>query len=134
MAGRPTKFTIELGKALCSLAREGKSRIAVAALAGLGKKTLQNWLGDDPPESIGDAERDEFVAEYAHAEAEVEARRVDVVEASDQWQAHTWLLERTRAHWRLPKDDSSAHEQQPPQVVVVQVPAGSSVQIPEKPK
>lgn len=124
---RPTKFTRELGKACCALAAEGKSRYAVAGLAGIAHQTLTNWL-DGLAESISDEDHAEFLANYERAESEVEAERVGTIARDASWQSKAWLLERSRKHWRIPKDDSdTANQNAPPQVVVVQVPAGSSV-------
>lgn len=108
--GRPTKFTRELGKACTALAREGKSRHAVAGLIGISHATLGNWL-EGKAESIADEDHDEFLTDYEKAEAEVEAARVAVIAHSDQWQSKAWLLERSRKHWRLPKEDADPSEE-----------------------
>ena len=103
-AGRPTIWSRQLGVALVNFAAQGNSRIACAGLSGISRATLQNWLGDDPPVGISADERAEFLADYEKAEAEVEAGRVATIQGAGEWTSKAWLLERTRAHWRIPKE------------------------------
>lgn len=45
--GRPTKYDPAMDEAVLELGRQGKSRIAIAAMIGIGRATLYRWLEED---------------------------------------------------------------------------------------
>lgn len=47
--GRPTKFTPELGAAICELIMDGRSLPEICALEGMpSRRTVTRWIADDP--------------------------------------------------------------------------------------
>jgi transposase len=93
--GRPSKLTPELQGCICEALRRGAYVETAAALAGIDKTTLYDWL------KRGGREEEGPFVEFSHAvqkaQAEAEMRDLDRVDAAAQagtWQASAWRLER----------------------------------------
>lgn len=84
--GRPSKFSWERAEAIVKLVREGASRAAAAAGAGIDESTLYDWVKRFPEFSQ--------CIKKAHAEAEMKMVEVITSAAKDHWQAAAWWLER----------------------------------------
>lgn len=94
-AGRKSKYTPEVLRAVCDAIREGNTQQDSAALAGIGVSTFHEWMAKYPEFAEG--------VEKAHADfkrANVAAIRAAGVRPQKdgtlkgQWQANAWLLER----------------------------------------
>jgi len=109
MAGRPSKFNIEIANAIIENLRLGNYTENASAAAGLAKSTLYAWLerGRKEQERIEaglepiEAEHDfmEFSNAVEKARAEAVARNVAIIQKSAHsgtWQAAAWWLERTQ--------------------------------------
>jgi hypothetical protein len=90
--GRPTKLTPEVHDQVISLLRAGNYIETAAAVAGLSKQTIFNWLRWGAREETG------IYADFAHAAeramAEAEARDLERIKQATEWQAAAWRLER----------------------------------------
>ncbi len=96
MAGRPSKLDDLRAKRILDAIAGGASRTAAAALGGISKATLMDYLarGRD-----GEPVYADFLARVKEAEAHVElAHLANIKRAGDDgsWQASAWFLERTR--------------------------------------
>ncbi len=95
--GRPPKFDDIRAKRAIDAVRQGLSRTAVAAKAGVSRTLLLDWLarGRDGEEPFAD-----FLTRFKLAEAEAESEMVACVRTAGldpkHWQAAAWWLERTR--------------------------------------
>jgi hypothetical protein len=90
--GRPTKKTEQRTEALLQSLRAGASRQRAAALAGIHRDTLYEWMKQDP--AFSDA--------IEKAEGDAEVRNVAIIQraADTTWQAAAWWLERKhKAEW-----------------------------------
>lgn len=103
--GRPTSLTLEVQTTIVAALRAGNYRTTAAALAGVSRQTILNWLarGSDGVEPYASFLRDVELAEAeseAELVAEVRAARAAVVGVSgpDLWQARMTLLERRFPH------------------------------------
>lgn len=109
MAGRPTKFNVEIANAIIENLRLGNYIEHASAAAGLAKSTLYAWLergrkeqerinaGLEPDEA--ESEFMEFSNAVEKARAEAVARNVAIIQKSAHsgtWQAAAWWLERTQ--------------------------------------
>lgn len=92
-AGRPTKKTEQRVEALLQSLRAGASRQRSAALAGIHRDTLHEWMKQDPAFS------DAIEKAEAFAEARFLSRVATAAENERSWQAAAWILER-----RFPKE------------------------------
>lgn len=109
MAGRPTKFNVEIGNAIIENLRLGNYIEHASAAAGISKPTLYAWMekGRKEQERIeaglepNPEESDflEFFNAVEKARAEAVARNVAIIQKSAHsgtWQAAAWWLERTQ--------------------------------------
>lgn len=87
-AGRPTKKTEQRVEALLQSLRAGASRQRSAALAGIHRDTLNEWMKQDPAFS------DAIEKAEAFAEARFLSRVATAAENERSWQAAAWILER----------------------------------------
>ena len=87
-AGRPTKKTEQRVEALLQSLRAGASRQRSAALAGIHRDTLHEWMKQDPAFS------DAIEKAEAFAEARFLSRVATAAENERSWQAAAWILER----------------------------------------
>ncbi|CAB4199230.1 hypothetical protein UFOVP1336_21 [uncultured Caudovirales phage] len=86
--GRPSKKTEQRVEALLQSLRAGASRQRAAALAGIHRDTLYEWMKQDP--AFSDAiEKAEAFAEFRFL-----ARVATAAENERSWQAAAWILER----------------------------------------
>jgi hypothetical protein len=104
--GRPTKLTPTVERAVCKAVRAGNYIETAAALAGINKDTLYDWLkrgareatridaGHEP--DAGEAPYVQFSDAVKKALAESESADLRRIEraGADQWQAAAWRLER----------------------------------------
>lgn len=86
--GRPTKKTEQRVEALLQSLRAGASRQRAAALAGIHRDTLYEWMKQDPAFS------DAIEKAEAFAESRFLARVATAAENEKSWQAAAWILER----------------------------------------
>lgn len=93
---RPSKFTPERRKRIIEAIRQGNTRKAAVAQAGINYDTFCQWLRQHP----------EFSDQVKNAEAEAELASVKVIReaAITTWQAAAWWLERRR-----PEDWGTSH-------------------------
>jgi hypothetical protein len=97
--GRPSKLTPESQsqKAICEAATKGLSMSATAAMGGVNKDTLRNWMERGKKSSHG-RYRD-FLVAFTRARAEGEARLIDICCDTDckNWRGAAFVLEK---RWR----------------------------------
>jgi transposase len=93
---RPSKFTPDRRKRILEALRQGNTRKAAVAQAGISYETFCQWLHQYP----------EFSDQVKNAEAEAELASVRVIReaAVTTWQAAAWWLERRR-----PEEWSNSH-------------------------
>lgn len=98
MAGRPTKFTPEVGAGICALVEEGITLQSAAAHFRVPESTVHDWLKRGRGEDA-DPEFAEFAAGYEAALGAIERVMVQnvVTAAAGDWKASAWWLERRRA-------------------------------------
>jgi hypothetical protein len=102
--GRPSKFNAELGRELVRLALSGDhpNRVTIARAAGIGTRTLHEWLaaGRDGRETFAG-----WVETFEEAEAEARGiRRARRRERREERDKARWLAFRaSRADWWLRK-------------------------------
>ena len=109
MAGRPTKFNVEIANAIIENLRLGNYIEHASAAAGINKSTLYLWLekgrkeqerieaGLEPNEE--ESNFMEFSNAVEKAKAEAVSRNVAIIQKSAHsgtWQAAAWWLERTQ--------------------------------------
>jgi hypothetical protein len=84
--GRPTKRTGEIEKKILDGVAKGLPLKIAAALAGVGERTLNEWLKSDPV----------FERAVAKAGAQPVMESVETIRAAgrDDWRASSWWLER----------------------------------------
>jgi hypothetical protein len=87
-AGRPTKKTEQRVEALLQSLRAGASRQRSAALAGIHRDTLNEWMRLDPAFSDAIEKAEGF------AEMRFLSRVATAAENERSWQAAAWILER----------------------------------------
>ena len=111
--GRPTMCTPEVIERLCAEMEALGFVGAACARAGVAKSTVEEWVqrGKDGQEPFA-----EFAGRWAQARARANARHVEAIQASPDWRARAWLLERA-APDEYPRD---------PAVVVTQTVTGAS--------
>jgi hypothetical protein len=91
--GRPTKQTPEIVAKLCDALAHGLNNADAAACAGIGERTLYEWL-EDP----------EFVAVIASAKAMQKLALVKMVtEGKPGWPSAAWRLERLDLNFCRPE-------------------------------
>lgn len=102
--GRPTKLTPELQRLICDTLRRGAYLETAAALAGVDRTTLQDWLRRGGREEDGIYVDFSRAVQTAQAEAEMrDLDRIDAAAAAGVWQASAWRLERKHAgRWGRP--------------------------------
>jgi transposase len=99
-AGRPVKFTPELGAKIILGARYGHYRETVAAHNGVDPKTLRNWLKRGTKGGKANEPFRLFAQSLEQADAEAEMRTLEKIAASEKWEAHAWrLARRSRSRW-----------------------------------
>lgn len=90
--GRPTKLTPEVQETIVEAVEAGNYFETAAALAGISKQTLYNWI--DRGEA-GEEPFDLFFDAIKSAEASAEKTALERVQGAQQgWQAHMTFLER----------------------------------------
>jgi rubrerythrin len=93
--GRPTKLTPDLQRQVCDTLRRGAYLETAAALAGVDRTTLQEWLRRGRREDDGPYVEFSRAVQSAQAEAEMrDLDRVDAAAEAGTWQASAWRLER----------------------------------------
>lgn len=114
--GRPTKLTPELQRLVCDTLRRGAYLETAAALAGVDRTTLQEWL------RRGGREEDGIYVDFSRAvqtaQAEAEMRDLDRIDAAAEagaWQASAWRLERKHSgRWGRPGSLQAARPEPDP--------------------
>lgn len=94
---RPTLLTDEVHKRIVDLVRAGNYVETAAAAAGVGTRTVRDWMrrGANEDDGIYRALADDIAK--AHAEAEALAIQiVNRAATGGDWRAIAWKLERTR--------------------------------------
>lgn len=105
--GRPTKLNAKRQEQICEAIRRGNYLETAAAIAGIDKVTLHDWLRkgrdlrDRQPSSGKLPPHRQALVDFSlaveKAQAEAEARDVAVIDQAGQdgqWQASAWRLER----------------------------------------
>lgn len=100
MAGRPSKMTPEVQEKILSALRAGNFRGVACAYAGIGQRTLREWMqfGEAKPKSRFGA----FRRQVVEAEKSAEMRMVALVmkaATSDARHAEWWLERKANARW-----------------------------------
>ena len=111
--GRPTLCTPEVIDRLCAEMEALGFVGAACARANVHKSTVLDWVRRG---EAGEAPFSDFSARWARARAQANARHVEAIQASPDWRARAWLLERA-APDEYPRD---------PAVVVTQTVTGAS--------
>jgi len=98
-AGRPTKLTPEVADKICQAIAGGNYREVAAAWAGIGERTLREWMqrGESPRSRYHDFRRRVLEAEQA-----AEIRAVGLIMASaakDPKHAQWWLQRKHPERW-----------------------------------
>ena len=86
--GRPTKYTPETVKSMCSLIAAGNAIRVACGLSDIDPKTHYIWMEQHP----------EYFAQIKKAESAAVAKRISLMTKSAEngsWQAAAWWLERT---------------------------------------
>jgi hypothetical protein len=91
--GRPSVYTSRLGREICAQVEAGLTMRVAARAAGIGRRTLYNWL------TLGREGREPyaaFAARLERAQGLCEARIAQQVYAAgaEDWRAAAWMLER----------------------------------------
>lgn len=93
-AGRPTKYTPEIGDAICLLLTQGNYLQDAAAKNGIAPRTAEDWIQRGEQ---GKKPYDDFARKVAEARAHFVTQAVRMIKAgAPNWKALAWLLERTR--------------------------------------
>jgi transposase len=93
--GQPLTFTPEKGAEIVGYLEEGALMETVAALAGLSKQTLYNWLRRGRREESPELAAFSLACRGAMARSELnDLRIIKVAAMTGQWQAAAWRLER----------------------------------------
>jgi transposase len=108
VAGRSSKLTPEVQKAIVEALRAGNYQESAAAYVGISHTTFHNWLnrGREEARRITDGEKAnpkeaaylEFLDAVEKARGEAEVRNVMHIQRAAQegtWQAAAWFLERS---------------------------------------
>jgi transposase len=93
-AGRPTILTEELQAQFAALLLEGNYIETAAAVCGLPKQTIFDWLKRGAHEEIGIYKEFSDSVKSAMAESEANDLRAIMRHGIDDWKAHAWRLER----------------------------------------
>ena len=93
--GRPLKLTPEITEIICNSIKQGDYTETAAAMAGIHKDTLYEWLKKGNRAQRKSIYRD-FTDAVKKAQAERESLSVRVITlaSKNQWQAAAWKLER----------------------------------------
>ena len=92
-AGRPTKLTPALQKAIVSKARKGFHFQTIADAVGVNQDTLNEWKRRGEREPTGPFGA--FSVAYKKAITDAEGELLDLVRTTETgWQRFAWLLER----------------------------------------
>lgn len=107
--GKPTpddiKVIIERMAVFCSWIKEGATKHAAAAMAGVSYKTIKEWLKRGNEHGAGDHFA-QFGVNLASAEASAETVCVAKIFGAEDWRASAWWLERRRpASYSLKKQE-----------------------------
>lgn len=86
-----TKFNPEICAELCRLHSDGLTAKACAAMVGITRRTLSNWLKRGSEAKSG-AYR-QFWLDWEKANAEYQRYHLVAISRSDSWAAHKYLLE-----------------------------------------
>lgn len=109
--GRPTLLNDETADRIVAIVKAGGFPETAALVAGVGRRTLYDWLarghpegvlkpvaeGEDPGERELRAEDQpfrDFRERLEQARKESELRHVAAITSSKDWRAHAWLLQR----------------------------------------
>jgi len=98
-AGRPTKLTPEVADKICQAIAGGNYREVAAAWAGIGERTLREWMqrGESPRSRYHDFRRRVLEAEQA---AEIRAVGLIMAKAAtDPVHAQWWLQRKHPERW-----------------------------------
>jgi hypothetical protein len=104
----PCKLTPETAEKILERIRAGAYRETACAAAGIGSRTLRDWLRKAAhSKSCGvETKFTEFADRMDEAEAEAEHTELDFIRraGSDDWRAAAWILERRGAkRWGIKK-------------------------------
>lgn len=95
--GRPTRLNDIIAQRIVNAVETGVSRTAQAAMGGVHRATLMDWLARGRE---GEAPYADFLDRVKEAEAKAEAQMVECVRIAGldpkHWTAAAWWLERTR--------------------------------------
>ena len=92
--GRPSKLTPEITKRICDLVRAGNYLEVAAAVCGINKDTLFEWLKRGARSSRGPYKRFSDSVDIALAEAEINDVNALDKAANADWRVPAWRLER----------------------------------------
>lgn len=110
MAGRKTKFSPQLGKAILEALSKGASIQMACDYAGIGRSTFYSWRAKGEAQKTGQLRT--FVDDIAKASAQGGVHHLGkIFEASDRdWRASAWILER---RWGYKKESSFDEKPEP---------------------
>ena len=114
--GRQTKFTPDVVEIIIARRRLGTPLVYCAAAAGIGERTLHEWVsrGMDDMETGDETEYAAFYATLKQAEADGALRLLGKLWVADDWRAAAWALARC---W--PEHFGRQRETHPPAPTVV---------------
>ena len=94
MAGRPTKLTPRIQKAICATIAKGNYPSVAAEFHGVAKSTFCSWMAKGRKSRSGPFREFLDAVKKAVAKAEVNSRNAIHATAKKNWHAHAMLLER----------------------------------------
>lgn len=126
-AGRESKLTPDRQERICDALRKGYPRRLAAIFGGISEQTFYTWLDRGKPESDGFEDKYlEFSESVAHAEAEYEAKMIDVITRDAESHprnegykaAIEWLQRRRPNDWARLEKQEHVHELKPGKIVI----------------
>lgn len=85
------KFTEQICNELCELHQEGLPQTDCAAIVGIDRKTLYNWLKKG--ENAKSGKYRQFFIKWAKAHANFKRFHIGEINKSKFWQAHQYMLQ-----------------------------------------
>lgn len=91
---RPSKLTDEITQVMCNLISAGVPPYRAAILAGIHPDTYYNWRKKANKNPLHKNKWTEFFGEIEAAKAKAIKTSLKIIQGSDDWRAHAWLLEK----------------------------------------
>lgn len=93
-AGRPTKLTPKIQEVMVNLITVGVPPYRAAILAGIHPDTYYNWRKKAKKNPLRKNKWTKFFGEIEAAKAEAIHNSLKIIQDSNDWKAHAWLLEK----------------------------------------